>query len=100
MEAMRFRAAHFACLLVLLSAFGAADAASHQGACRDCAALQVFLQQIAVTSAPAAATRSQASPDEHTTLPPAQRTRTALSWAMRPPAAQTVAQHAATGSGL
>ncbi len=98
---MRFRAAHFACLLVLLSAFGAADAAARSGQCRDCAALHVLLSQIAtVSQASASAPALSLSSDEATNLSAADRTQTAAAWTMHPPAAHTVAQHATTGSGL
>lgn len=97
---MRFRATQFACLLVLLSAFGATGAVTRTGACRDCAALCVLLQQLGATSAAQASGQVPGAGNESNTLLPAERTLTAYSWMMRPPAAQASAQQATTGSAL
>src|SRR5579875_3115340 len=100
MNRMRLRATQFACLLVLLSAFGATGAVTRTEACRNCAALYVLLQQIGATSAAQASGQVPGAGNKSNTLLPAERTLTAHSWTMRPPAAQAVGQHANTGSGL
>ena len=96
---MRLRTVQFACFVVLLSAFGVAAQRNREN-CRDCAALHVLLAQIAAVSGkdagPVLAATAKAAPG----LPSADRTHALQPWTMRPPAAQSVDQHAVTASGL
>jgi len=98
---MRFRAAHLACLLVLLTAFGAADAATRSSSGRDGSAFRVLLGQTgAISAGSESAPAASRSARTHSVLPSAERTQATLPWTMHPPAAHTIAQHATSGSGL
>lgn len=96
---MRFRAVHLACVMVLLSTFGAAEAHATHGA--NFAArvhMSMRLQQSSAASEsgfprPDRAANEPALPGE-----PVAHIRAARP--MHPPAAHTLAQHAVTGSGL
>jgi len=97
---MRLRTRQFACLLILLSAFGAVDSIARAAGdpCTNCASVRILLLQIASVGA-ARPTSSPLSNLDETSAPTAS-THANLPWAMSPPAAQTAALHAVTGSGL
>lgn len=98
---MRFRAAHLACVMLLLSAFGAADAHALAAGrlARRGQPVGILFQPSAASLAENIFARDAAEPSP-AALPGAPVGHTRPAWALRPPAAHTLAQHAATGSSL
>ena len=98
---MRVRAVHFACVMVLLSTLGAAEAYASPGADYGARAqrIGILLQQgvAALAQKPLARTRDawseQAQDRVHARSTP-------IDLPMRPPAEHSVRLHAVTGSGL
>ena len=99
---MPFRTAQFACLMLLLAAFGAADSAARSvsGPCRDCASLRLFLSQVAAVTAAEPIPEPVPAASEVRALPVAARNQVSQPWGMRPPVAHSLALHAVTGSSL
>ncbi len=100
MAGMRARTAQLACLLLLLSTFGAAEASDRaasrlsSGSCAIGALLHQSHARLVGEPCASVVTHAQAG------LPIAFMAGNRAIWTMRPPAAQTLAQHAVTGSGL
>ena len=101
-EPMRFRVRHFASFLLLLASLGAAEGATLRDGTPAFGAhyIAVLLaQQDAARSAQIALTPATESSIE-LALTPTDRAQHKAAWAVRPPAAQSVAMHAVTGSSL
>ena len=98
METMRFRAVHLACVMVLLSTFGAADTYAAPGTRYAAQQVSILLQQAGAV--PEAAFSRSVEAQDQPILPGATTAHTRPAWTMHPPAAHTLAQHAASGSGL
>ena len=95
---MRFRAVHIACVMVLLSTFGAAEAHATPGASFAARAQYILLQQSSAAAESGFPRPDQATEDPALPGEPVAHIRAAR--VMNPPAAHTVAQHAVSGSGL
>jgi len=99
---MRLRARHLACLLLLLSSLGSAEAATLRSGSLTPGGRYVLslLQQSAAHAAaePASALSSTNSPS--LPLPSSSLAAIRVAWTMRPPAAHTTALHAFTAAGL
>ena len=99
---MRLRNRHLACLLLLLSSLSAADARALRSTDLTLGGryISTLLCQTAAAAALPKPLAEHIAPARTATfvLPPASRALHAAAWTMRPPAAQSAAQHTLTSS--
>jgi len=93
---MRLRARHLACLLLLLSSLGSAEAAT----LRSGRYIFSLLQQSAAQTAAEPASTLFAGDTPALPLPASSLAAVRVAWTMRPPAAHTASLHTLTAAGL
>src|SRR5471032_1749313 len=100
---MRLRACHLACLLLLLSSLGSAEAATLRSTAFTPGGRYVLslLQQQAASQTSAEPASALFSGDQPSLpLPASSRAAVRVAWTMRPPAAHTASLHTLTAAGL
>jgi hypothetical protein len=99
---MRLRARHLACLLLLLSSLGSAEAASLRSGPLTPGGRYIFslLQQSAAQTAAEPTSTLFIGDTPSLPLPASSRAAVRVAWTMRPPAAHTAALHTLTAAGL
>lgn len=101
MYVMRFRAAHLACFMLLLSFLGAADAqALARGRSLGTAHSISVLLQAGLAAMPSRTASRSAAAGMQPALPGSPLAHTQPAWTLQPPVAQSIQQHAVSGSGL
>jgi hypothetical protein len=99
---MRLRARHLACLLLLLSSLGSAEAATLRSGALTVGGRYVFsvLQQAAAHTAAEPASTLFTGDTASLTLPASSRAAVRVAWTMRPPAAHSASLHTLTAAGF
>jgi len=99
---MRLRARHLACLLLLLSSLGSAEAATLRSGALTPGGRYIFslLQQSAAQTAAEPVSTLFTADTPSLPLPASSLAAVRVAWTMRPPAAHTVALHTLTAAGL
>jgi len=99
---MRLRARHLACLLLLLSSLGSAEAATLRSGSLTPGGRYIFslLQQSAAQTAAEPASTLFAGDTPALPLPASSLAAVRVAWTMRPPAAHTASLHTLTAAGL
>jgi len=98
---MHLRARHLACLLLLLSSLGSAEAATLRSGSLSPGGRYVFslLQQAAAQTAAKPPSALCAADSPSLPLPASSLAAVRVAWTMRPPAAHTAAVHVLTAAG-
>jgi hypothetical protein len=101
MVVMRLRARHLACLLLLLSTLGSAEAATLRSGALTPGGRYIFsiLQQSAAQTAAEPPSALCAADSPSLPLPASSLAAVRVAWTMRPPAAHTAALHTLTAAG-